>query len=230
MATAQAAPQLHPILLSRMAEARARTDAVLEMLPAGSFYDRPVPERHRLIFYLGHLEAFDWNLFGPVLGLKSQDPAFDKLFAFGIDPVGDGLPTDTPADWPSIAQVQNYNQGVRTALDDALNAAGEQGSSVHEIADGTLLQVAIEHRLMHAETLAYLLHNLPVERKIRSGGSASPTCKSRSEPSPYDDSCRSCYPRSITPIIGLLRLGQRIRRTRGRGAELFDRRVSGDQS
>src|SRR6202011_412984 len=34
------------------------------------------------------------------------------------------------------------------------------------LADGTLLHVAIEHRLMHAETLAYLLHNLPLERKI----------------------------------------------------------------
>src|SRR5439155_16119608 len=27
-------------------------------------------------------------------------------------------------------------------------------------------QVAIEHRLMHAETLAYLLHQLPLARKI----------------------------------------------------------------
>jgi ergothioneine biosynthesis protein EgtB len=29
-----------------------------------------------------------------------------------------------------------------------------------------MLEAAIEHRLMHAETLAYLLHQLPVERKI----------------------------------------------------------------
>ena len=36
----------------------------------------------------------------------------------------------------------------------------------------TLLHVAIEHRLMHAETLAYLLHNLPVDRKIPQPGVA----------------------------------------------------------
>src|SRR5207302_1534302 len=30
----------------------------------------------------------------------------------------------------------------------------------------TLLNVAIEHRLMHAETLAYMLHQLPLDRKI----------------------------------------------------------------
>src|SRR5258708_33678724 len=29
-----------------------------------------------------------------------------------------------------------------------------------------MLEVAIEHRLMHAETLAYLLHQLPIEKKI----------------------------------------------------------------
>ncbi len=170
MATSRLAPNLHPTLLSRLEEARARTDALFQMLPPNSYYDRPVPERHRLIFYLGHLEAFDWNLFAPGLGLKSNDPEYDKLFAFGIDPVGDGLPTDMPADWPSISRVERYNQRARTALDDALQAAEESRSSVREIADGTLLQVAIEHRLMHAETLAYLLHNLPVERKIAQAG------------------------------------------------------------
>ncbi|MGC2248341.1 MAG: SUMF1/EgtB/PvdO family nonheme iron enzyme, partial [Terriglobales bacterium] len=37
-----------------------------------------------------------------------------------------------------------------------------------------LLNVAIEHRLMHVETLAYLLHQLPLDRKIRQGsGTAS---------------------------------------------------------
>ena len=31
----------------------------------------------------------------------------------------------------------------------------------------TLLNVAIEHRLMHVETLAYMLHQLPIDRKVR---------------------------------------------------------------
>ncbi len=31
----------------------------------------------------------------------------------------------------------------------------------------TLLNVAIEHRLMHVETLAYMLHQLPLDRKFR---------------------------------------------------------------
>jgi ergothioneine biosynthesis protein EgtB len=166
MATSRLAPQLHPTLLFRLEESRARTDALFRLLPPNSFYDRPIPERHRLIFYLGHLEAFDWNLFSPALALESSDPEFDRLFAFGIDPVDGGLPSDTPADWPTIAQVEEYQGRVRETLDEALYGAGALRSLDTNLIDGTLLHVAIEHRLMHAETLAYLLHNLPLDRKI----------------------------------------------------------------
>jgi iron(II)-dependent oxidoreductase len=175
MATFRVAPQLHPSLINRLEESRARTDALFELLPPNSFYERPVAERHRLIFYLGHLEAFDWNLLSTPLGLQTHDASFDKLFAFGIDPVDGGLPTDTPGDWPTIARVEKYSQHVREQLDDALRGSGILQSPIAEITDGTLLHVAIEHRLMHAETLAYLLHNLPVDKKIpRAGTVADP--------------------------------------------------------
>jgi gamma-glutamyl hercynylcysteine S-oxide synthase len=174
----QAATKLQPTLLSRIDEARKRTDSLFRLLPPNSFYDRPIPERHRLIFYLGHVEAFDWNLLAEPLGLTSTNPEFDKLFAFGIDPVGGGLPTDLPGDWPNIARVEKYNKNVREALDNKLENA--ESDSLHSlIADGTLLNVAIEHRVMHAETLAYLLHNMPAERKI-----PQPVSSADSRPAP----------------------------------------------
>lgn len=145
--------------------ARSRTDSLFRLLPPNSFYDRPIPERHRLIFYLGHLEAFDWNLLAEPLGLQSTNAEFDKLFAFGIDPVGAGLPTDGAAEWPNIARIEKYNRHVRESLDRALGGANVFDAD-SPVADGTLLNVAIEHRLMHAETLAYLLHNMPVARKV----------------------------------------------------------------
>jgi iron(II)-dependent oxidoreductase len=166
MAIFQAAPELLSSLLFRIHEARARTDALFQLLPPNSFYDRPIPERHRLIFYLGHLETFDWNLLSGPLGLETQNAEFDKLFAFGIDPVGGGLPTDTPADWPSIAQVEKYNGFARKKIDDGVQSVAGSRAADPVLTDGTLLQVAVEHRLMHAETLAYLLHNLPLERKM----------------------------------------------------------------
>jgi iron(II)-dependent oxidoreductase len=195
MATYRVAPELHPTLLLRMEEARQRTDAIFGLLPPNSFYDRPIAERHRLIFYLGHLEAFDWNLMGPALGLQSHDPALNQLFAFGIDPVDGGLPTDVPADWPSIAQVERYNRSVRDQLDQALHGSQALHSTVPGIVDGTLLHVAIEHRLMHAETLAYLLHNLPVDRK-------TPQAAAFADPRPAPE------PRSVAIPAGLATLGQ----------------------
>src|SRR5487761_928473 len=49
-------------LLARLAEARVRTDELFKLVAPDSFYERPIPERHRIVFYLGHVEAFDWNL------------------------------------------------------------------------------------------------------------------------------------------------------------------------
>src|SRR5258705_13663333 len=98
-------------LLRRLAGARARTDELFSVVREEAFYDRPIAERHRIIFYVGHLEAFDGNLLGHgYFDLRAFDATFDQLFAFGIDPVGGGLPTDTPQDWPSRAQVATYCQ------------------------------------------------------------------------------------------------------------------------
>jgi len=129
-------------------------------------YDRPISERHRIIFYVGHLEAFDWNLLADrAFGLKPFQRTFDQLFSFGIDPVGGGLPSDTPSDWPQRDEITSYVRAVREKLDEAINEALSKPDKGHPQLK-TMLEVAIEHRLMHAETLAYMLHRLPSEKKI----------------------------------------------------------------
>src|SRR5271168_2317617 len=157
-------------LIDQLTNARQRTDELFALVKPDFLYERPIAERHRIVFYIGHLEAFDWNLFHErVLGLKSFHPEFDRLFAFGIDPIGGGLPTDQPSDWPSIAAVQEYVRKIRTVLDQKLNYAllDSDRSTSDGFSLATLLNVAIEHRLMHAETLAYMLHQLPLDRKVR---------------------------------------------------------------
>ena len=153
-------------LQQRLVDARRRTDEIFSLVKPDAFYERPIPERHRIIFYIGHLEAFDWNLLGErVFGLKSFHPEFDRLFAFGIDPVGGGLPDDQPSAWPPVRQVHEYAAKIRQILDESLGR-GISESSLPELSLATLLNVAAEHRLMHAETLAYMLHQLPLEKKI----------------------------------------------------------------
>ena len=156
-------------LLQRLSVARRRSDALFDLVRSDSIYERPIPERHRIIFYLGHLEAFDWNLLHEnVFGLKSFHAEFDRLFAFGIDPVGGGLPSDQPSDWPSLQLVHDYAARIRAALDEKLDdgilESRDRGPG--GFPPSTLLNVAIEHRLMHVETLAYMLHQLPPDQKI----------------------------------------------------------------
>jgi len=151
-------------LETRIAAAREQSDQVFDLVRPEALYERPIPERHRIIFYLGHLEAFDWNLLQPrFASLNVFDSGFDRLFAFGIDPVDGGLPSDQPGDWPSEKQVRDYNRRVRSDLDAAIARGAWGGDESREV----ILNVAIEHRLMHVETLAYMLHQLPLEQKGR---------------------------------------------------------------
>jgi gamma-glutamyl hercynylcysteine S-oxide synthase len=155
-------------LRQALSQARAQTDSLFDMVDPAALYERPIPERHRMIFYLGHLEAFDWNLFGRDLDLPAFHPTFDRLFSFGIDPDSSDLPTDQPAEWPAAEEVRDYNARVRRTLDAGLAQAPNH-------APEELLHVAIEHRLMHAETFAYILHHLPFEQKVPPAFSTAPS-------------------------------------------------------
>ena len=151
----------------RLTEARKRTDDLFKIVREEAMYDRPISERHRIIFYVGHVESFDWNLLAQrAFGLQPFNETFDKLFAFGIDPVGGGLPTDQPADWPKREEIDAYNQRLRDELDRAIARTLANPSEGHPLLL-SMIEVAIEHRLMHAETLAYMLHQMPADRKVR---------------------------------------------------------------
>jgi ergothioneine biosynthesis protein EgtB len=158
---------VQPGLLARLRQARAETDRLFAQVKPEYLYERPIPERHRIIFYIGHLEAFDWNLLHErILAKSSFHSEFDNLFAFGIDPVDGGLPTDQPSDWPSLNTVRDYVRQVRQALDEGLAGALSQRQGQEKFSPDQLLNVAVEHRLMHAETLAYMLHQLPFDNKV----------------------------------------------------------------
>jgi iron(II)-dependent oxidoreductase len=169
MLTAEKAVAVPNELLGRIVDARLRSDALFDIVRRDSLYERPIPERHRIIFYLGHLEAFDWNLLQDCLSRPASASVhsdLDRLFAFGIDPVGGGLPSDVPSDWPSLDVVRGYVRGVRSALDKSLATTDFAAVARDGYTLQTLLNVAIEHRLMHVETLAYMFHRLPFDQKV----------------------------------------------------------------
>ena len=143
-------------LAQELARAREQTHNLFSILHHSVLYERPIAERHRVVFYIGHLDAFDYiQICREGLGRKSREPQLDLLFQAGIDPDSTSLPSDTPADWPKLPQIMDYVKQARREVDDALDVAPEHSVSM-----------AIEHRLMHLETLAYMFHNFPHSAKI----------------------------------------------------------------
>jgi formylglycine-generating enzyme required for sulfatase activity len=131
--------------------ARAHTDALFALVARATLYERPIPDRHRLVFYVGHLDAFDWNQLGRgVLDQPSFNPAFDRLFEAGIDPPPGQAPQDRPTDWPALDEVLDYVSNTRRRIDAVWSQLPQER-----------VLTALEHRWMHAETLCYLLHELP---------------------------------------------------------------------
>jgi formylglycine-generating enzyme required for sulfatase activity len=156
-------------LRGELAHARRQTDGLFRLITPEALYSRPVSERHRLIFYLGHFDAFDWNLLARrAQGEPGFHASFDSLFERGIDPAPGELPGDAASDWPSQTEIENYNSRTRAWIDRHL-----------EDMDACVVQMAIEHRLMHAETFAYLMHNLPYSEKT---GGEMPVASERPAP------------------------------------------------
>ena len=201
MATTSTFPDQRQDLKARLSDARARTDTLFRIVRREALHDRPILERHRIVFYIGHLEAFDWNLIGRrTSGSEPFHEAFDKLFAFGIDPTDGGLPNEPPSAWPALDEVERYNQRVREAVDSCLAGADLSGAANPLLENGLVFEVAIEHRLMHAETLAYMLHQLPHDRKVP-------------EPQAPATPARGATPRTVgipagTATLGLARRGK----------------------
>lgn len=90
-----------------------RTDDLFGVVREDSIYERPVPERHRIIFYLGHLEAFDWNLLGErAFGLQPFHQTFDKLFA--LESILSGA--DCPPTSQRIGRSARISSGIGCAF------------------------------------------------------------------------------------------------------------------
>jgi formylglycine-generating enzyme required for sulfatase activity len=143
-------------LIAELHSARKQSERLFAVLKPEAIYERPIAERHRVIFYLGHLDGFDSiQICREGLGLKSPDPELDALFQAGIDPDSSHLPADQSTDWPTLPQVESYVARCRSHVDDHLEYAPEE-----------VIYMALEHRLMHLETLAYMFHNFSYDLKV----------------------------------------------------------------
>ena len=145
----------------------SRSDQIFDLLEPGALLDQPIALRHPLIFYLGHLPAFSWNqICRGVLEMPSFRPDFDSLFERGIDPMGVDHYVSSN-EWPAVDEVTEYRDRIRSELLDAIETVADRADRDPLAERGRIFEVAIEHELMHQETLQFILQQLPSDHKRR---------------------------------------------------------------
>jgi len=150
---------------------RKRSSMLFDMLSADAYDSRPIPLRHPVRFYEGHLPAFSYiTLVRGALGAPAMDDAMEKLFQRGIDPASaTAAQSSAPAAWPARERVQElarrWDAEVLAALSRAQAESGALSPRVREA-----VYTVLEHEQMHHETLLYMLHRVPLDHKHRPAG------------------------------------------------------------
>ena len=98
-------------------ENRARTAALFDLVNTDAYYDKPIPLRHPIVFYEGHIPAFSVNCFlKKALGDAGIDPDLEMLFARGIDPGDTRAAAKAAVDnWPRRDAVRQYAEEGRSS-------------------------------------------------------------------------------------------------------------------
>ncbi|MDP9191739.1 MAG: SUMF1/EgtB/PvdO family nonheme iron enzyme [Acidobacteriota bacterium] len=146
---------------------RIRTRQLFDIVAPAAYYDRPIALRNPIVFYEGHLPGFAVNtLVKLALNQNGIDARLETLFARGIDPEDESAvrnPTDL---WPSRDEVQAFAAACDALIENTLRTATLEDDSVPQLRGGEAVLTIIEHELMHQETLLYMLHELPYDKKV----------------------------------------------------------------
>ncbi|CAF5211045.1 unnamed protein product, partial [Rotaria magnacalcarata] len=154
-----------------------RSDYLFGLLHSSDdFYRQPIKLRLPLLFYLGHLPCFTWAQLQHLDGVnKIIDALFDKLFQRGVDPnVRTGVVNHGHSSrfsindesekeyWRSfsVQSVEEYKIKVRSEIKNVLMNGDLK---FHDLNTLNVLNIAVEHEMMHQETLMYLFAQLSIE-------------------------------------------------------------------
>lgn len=149
---------------------RERSRAWFELLTDDAYLVRPIDLRHPIVFYEGHLPAFNVNtLVKRGLGLGGVDQDLERLFERGIDPDEDRV-GGAIDDWPSRARVLAFGDAADRLVEGAFAHEGLLRDDHPVLRGGLALFTILEHEAMHHETLLYMFHRLPTALKRRPPG------------------------------------------------------------
>jgi len=160
-------------LLASFDAIRSRTRSIFDLVAPESYHSRPISLRNPIVFYEGHLPAFNVNtLLKKGIGRQGVDPMLERIFERGIDPEDESTaaPRGHVSSWPERGAVLRYAEDADRAIRDALENAPLESHDRPALRRGEAVFAMMEHELMHQETLLYILHQLPHDQKRKPAG------------------------------------------------------------
>ncbi len=122
-----------------------------------AYYEKPIPLRHPLIFYFGHTATFFVNKLILAGMLEHRiNPAFESMFAVGVDEMSWDDLDETHYDWPSVEEVRAYRKTVRELLHEMIRKA-PLTLPIDWNNPWWMILMGIEHEQIHLETSSVLI-------------------------------------------------------------------------
>ena len=134
---------------------------------------KPIVWRHPFIFYVGHLPAFTWNqTCGATAAVGSPSILISTIcsVAASIRTLTLASVIGTPMfrrTWPESKKSIKISRPGSLGVLEALDAMPRLDSSDIMAQDGRAFEMVLEHEYMHQETLLYMMHELPLDKKNR---------------------------------------------------------------
>ena len=131
------------------------------------YYLRAEPLRHPLIFYLGHTATFFINklLLGQYIN-ERINPAFEAMFAIGVDEMSWDDLDSRHYDWPAVGDVMLYRHAVRDCVLKLIDTM-PLSLPIQEDSLAWTLLMGIEHERIHLETSSVIIRMLPLDEVVK---------------------------------------------------------------
>lgn len=145
-----------------------------------AYFEKSIPLRHPLIFYLGHTATFFVNKLSLAQLLTERiDPQMESIFAVGVDEMSWDDLNDDHYHWPTVDEVFEYRAKVRLKVLELIESLPLTLPICWENPWWPIL-MGIEHERIHLETTSVLIRqhdltqvkSLPEWQPIREAGQA----------------------------------------------------------
>lgn len=131
-----------------------------------AYYVKAEPLRHPLVFYFGHTACFFINKLKLAQQITQRvNPAFESMFAIGVDEMSWDDLDERNYDWPSVDEVRQYRDQVREVVNTVIDTM-PLSLPITQSDPAWVILMGIEHERIHLETSSVIIRQLPLESVV----------------------------------------------------------------